>query len=42
MQGELGRVLLAIDIIANVFKYRECLESKYKNSLLYEAVMLSN
>ena len=37
VKGELSRAPLAIDIVANVLKFREYLRGKDKNSLLHEA-----
>ena len=38
MWGELSRVPLAVDIIANCLKYKETLSSKQENTLLHEAL----
>ena len=42
VRGELGRAPLAIDIVANVLKFREYLRGKEKNSLLHEAMVSGN
>jgi len=39
IRGELGRAPLAIDIAANVMKYKEYLMSKKEDSLLHEALL---
>ena len=41
IRGELGRVPLGVDIVANILKYREYLENKNSGSILAEALYIS-